>query len=148
MIREGSYITKKLTIFSDGGARGNPGHAAIAFLAFSTKGQLLKKYSSYIGYRTNNQAEYEALIAGLKFALSVGAEEVSCFMDSQLVTKQLSGEYAVRNFELQKLWIKIQDLKKDLSKVRFTNVPRNNPSIEKADQLLNETLDREELLSK
>ncbi len=148
MKREGSYIHKKLTIFSDGGARGNPGQAAIAFLAFSAEGQLLKKHSSYIGYRTNNQAEYEALIAGLKFALSAGAEEVSCFLDSQLVTKQLNGEYAVRNFELKKLWIKTQNLKKELSTVHFTNVPRNNPRIEKADQLLNETLDREELLSK
>lgn len=135
-------------IFSDGGARGNPGHAAVAFLAFSVEGHLLKRYSRYIGYRTNNQAEYEALIAGLEFAVTVNAKEVSCFLDSQLVAKQLNGEYLVRNFELKKLWKKIQDLKKVFNEVRFTNVPRTNPNIEKADQLLNEALDKKELHSK
>ena len=80
---------QRLLIFSDGGARGNPGPAAIAFLALNDKGESVKADSRFIGIRTNNQAEYEALILALEFASSVKAEEVVCHLDSELVAKQL-----------------------------------------------------------
>jgi len=128
-------------VFSDGGARGNPGPAAIAFIALSENGQILMTKSRYIGLRTNNQAEYEALTAALESALALSAEEVTCHLDSELVAKQLLGEYAVKNRELRKMWNKVQELKRHFKKVSFKNVPRTNNQIQKVDALVNETLD-------
>ena len=134
---------QRLLIFSDGGARGNPGPAAIAFLALSDKGESVKADSRFIGIRTNNQAEYEALIMALQFASDVKAEEVVCHLDSELVAKQLNREYTVKNFELQKLWRKVQELKGCFKKISFVNVPRSNPQIQRADALVNKTLDED-----
>jgi ribonuclease HI len=128
-------------IFSDGGARGNPGPAAIGFLILSETGQVLMADSRYLGFRTNNQAEYEALIAALESAVALHAEEVICHLDSQLVVKQVNGEYSVKNSELRKLWGKIQELSKRFKKAGFISVPRTNTQIQKADALVNEALD-------
>jgi ribonuclease HI len=128
-------------IFSDGGARGNPGPAAIGFLILSETGQVLMANSRYLGFRTNNQAEYEALIAALEFAVALHAEEVICHLDSQLVVKQVTGEYSVKNSELRKLWVKIQELSKRFKKASFISVPRANIQIQKADELVNKALD-------
>ena len=136
-------MPKQIKIFSDGGARGNPGPAAIAFLIHSEAGQTLIEKSHYLGYRTNNQAEYEALIAALESAVVLGAEEVTCHLDSQLVVKQINGEYRVRNVELMKLWRKVQELLKSFKKVNFISVRRTNIQIQKADTLLNKTLDEQ-----
>jgi ribonuclease HI len=130
-------------VFSDGGARGNPGPAAAAFLVLSENQQVLTANARYIGSHTNNQAEYEALIAALEFAATVNAEEVTCHLDSELVTKQLTGEYKVRNSELRKLWSKVQELKSRFKKVSFVNVPRTNLQIQRVDALVNEVLDEE-----
>ncbi len=134
-------MAKKLIIFSDGGARGNPGPAAIAFLILSENGQVLISNSRYVGSHTNNQAEYEALIKALESAVPLHAEEVLCYLDSELVVKQLMGEYQVKNLELRKLWRKAQELIKCFSKVSFISVPRTNSQIQKADALVNEALD-------
>jgi ribonuclease HI len=128
-------------VFSDGGARGNPGPAAAAFIVLSENGQVLAANSRYLGLRTNNQAEYEALIAALQFAATVNAEEVTCHLDSELVAKQLTGEYTVKNSELRKLWRKIQELSRCFKDVRFISVPRTNIQIQKADTLVNAVLD-------
>ena len=128
-------------VFSDGGARGNPGPAAAAFLVLSENGQVLAANSRYLGLRTNNQAEYEALIAALQFAATVNAEEVICHLDSELVVKQLNGEYSVKNSELKKLWSKVQELSKRFNKASFISVPRTNIQIQKADALVNKALD-------
>jgi ribonuclease HI len=138
---EGINIHKRLMIFSDGGARGNPGPAAAAFIVLSENGQVLAANSRYLGLRTNNQAEYEALIAALQFAATVNAEEVICHLDSELVAKQLTGEYTVKNSELRKLWRKIQELNSGFKNVRFVSVPRTNIQIQKADVLVNAVLD-------
>ena len=128
-------------IFSDGGARGNPGPSAIACLITAENGPVLMAKARYIGSRTNNQAEYEALIMALESAVALGAAEVVCHLDSELVAKQLTGEYAVKNRELKKLWIKVREIEKRFKKVSFINVPRTNSQIQKADKLVNETLD-------
>jgi ribonuclease HI len=128
-------------IFSDGGARGNPGPAAIGFVVLSDKGQVLMANSRYVGWRTNNQAEYEALIAALDSAVALHAEEVICHLDSELVVKQVTGEYRVKNSELRKLWRKVQELSRCFKKVSFTSVPRTNIQIQRADALVNEALD-------
>jgi ribonuclease HI len=134
---------KRLLLYSDGGARGNPGSAAIAYLALTEKGELVKADSRFIGIQTNNQSEYNALIAALEFAIAVKVEEVVCHLDSELVAKQLNGEYSVKNAELQKLWRKAQELKSCFKKISFVNVPRSNPQIQRADALVNKTLDEE-----
>jgi ribonuclease HI len=139
---EGTAIYKRLTVFSDGGARGNPGLAAIAFIILSENGQILMTKSRYIGLRTNNQAEYEALIAALESAVALNADEVTCHLDSELVTRQLTGEYAIKNLELREMWNKVQELKRHFKKVSFISVPRTNNQIQKADKLVNETLDK------
>jgi ribonuclease HI len=130
-------------IFTDGGARGNPGPAAIAYVVLSDKGQILTSNSRFIGSRTNNQAEYEAVIAALESAGTLHVDEVVCHLDSELVVKQLTGEYTVKNTALKKLWSKVQELSRYFRKVRFINVSRTNIQIQKVDALVNEALDRE-----
>lgn len=136
-------MSQRLLIYSDGGARGNPGPAAIAFIALNGKGETVKADSSFIGVHTNNQAEYEALLMALKFASDTKAQEVVCHLDSELVAKQLNGEYTVKNHELKQLWRSVQELKKCFLKISFVNVPRSNSQIQRADELVNKTLDEQ-----
>jgi len=84
------------------------------------------------------------LIAALEFARAFKAQEVICHLDSELVGKQLKGEYSVKNLELKKLWCKAQKLKGCFKKIGFVNVPRSNPYISRADELVNRTLDEQE----
>jgi lactoylglutathione lyase len=137
-------MSLSMLIYSDGGARGNPGPAAVAFIALNEKSETIKTDTSFIGVRTNNQAEYEALIFALTFASGQKAKEVTCHLDSELVVKQLNGEYTVKNPELQQLWRKIRDLKKEFEKITFISVPREHQQIQRADSLLNQTLDAQE----
>ena len=136
-------MLERLIVYSDGGARGTPGPAAIAYLAVSEAGQVIKADSRFIGETTNNLAEYTALIAALEFAKTIKAQEVTCHLDSELVGKQLDGKYSVKNPELRKLWRKAEELKDGFKKICFVNVPRSNPYIERADALVNKTLDEE-----
>ena len=131
----------RINIYSDGGARGNPGPAAAAYIIVSESGEIIKADSNYLGRRTNNQAEYEALIAGLGKAAELCAQEVVCHLDSQLVCKHLTGEYRVKNPDLLKLWKKAQELKRCFKEVRFVNVPRSNVRIQEVDNLVNLRLD-------
>ncbi len=106
----------------------------------SDDGCIKKKESQFIGTHTNNQSEYKALIAALRFALEK-SEEVTCYLDSELVVKQINGEYSVKNFKLRQLWNEVQELRKKFKKSNFINVPRTNIHIQKADTLLNIKLD-------
>jgi len=127
-----------LTIYIDGGSRGNPGPAALGvFFAENNK-----KYSSFLGKATNNEAEYEALIFSLKKAKAVfGKKELNIEVksDSELLVKQMNGEYKVK--ENQNLFIKAWNLKVELKNVKFTAIPREENKI--ADSLVNEALDAE-----
>ena len=134
-------MIKRLTLYTDGGARGNPGPAASAFLALNENGNVQMSGSKYVGLRTNNQAEYEALILALEYAYSVNAEEVVCYLDSELVARQMKGEYSVKNLELRKLYLKAHALRVKFKKIEFYNVARTNLFIQKADALVNKTLD-------
>jgi ribonuclease HI len=142
--KEKNNIHKHLNIYSDGGARGNPGPAAIAYIIQTETGQTLTTNSHYIGIHTNNQAEYQALTAALKTAAELKTESATCHLDSELVNKQLNGEYKVKNKELRKLWQKIQQLKTQFTEITFVNVPRTHPIIQQADKLVNLTLDTEQ----
>lgn len=127
--------------FSDGGSRGNPGPAAIAVIIRSELGQTILKKSRYVGICTNNQAEYYALLAALEASAAMNAEDITCHLDSELVVKQLLGEYRVRNQELNHLWQKVQEIKKQFKKIKFINVPRSHRIIQEADRLVNLELD-------
>ena len=135
-------MIKHLTLYSDGGARGNPGPAAAAFIAIENN-EIIKTDTQYIGIRTNNQAEYEALTMALKYALNSNAEEVTCYLDSELVARQMKGEYKIKNIELQKLYLKAHAIRVRIRKIEFYNVTRNNSFIQKADTLVNKTLDQQ-----
>ena len=136
-------MINKILLYSDGGARGNPGPSAIAFIALSEVGEVLTENSRFIGVCTNNQAEYEALIWALEYANTVKAQEVTCYLDSELVVKQLNGEYGVKNHKLIPLLNKVKKICKYFSKICFLNVRRTNVYIQKADKLVNQTLDEQ-----
>lgn len=134
-------MKKRLKVYSDGASRGNPGHSAIAFKITTEHGTTLKEHSEYLGIKTNNQAEYEALIAALESASEYSSQEIVCYMDSELVVKHLNGEYRVRSPHLKTLWKKVRKLKQELPKVSFKHLPRTDFYIQEVDNLANETLD-------
>ncbi len=130
---------KTFIIYSDGGARGNPGPAAIGAVILSLDGEVIKEISKTIGETTNNQAEYQAIIAGLEAAKDLGAEAVDCFLDSELVVKQLKREYKVKNQDLAPLFLRVHNLSVQFKKISYTHVPREKNK--EADRLVNEALD-------
>ncbi len=130
----------KLTIHTDGGARGNPGPAGIGVVISDEKGKAVKEISEYIGRATNNQAEYRALIRGLSEAKKLGAREVSIFMDSELIIKQLKGEYKVRDKDLQLLFVRAYNLLHTFKSHSTKHIPRAKNK--RADALVNQAVDR------
>ncbi len=131
----------KLRTYTDGGARGNPGPAAIGVLICSVDGDILEEHSETIGEATNNVAEYKALIAGMKKAKQLNAEELDCFMDSMLVVKQLTGEFRIKHINMQKLYDEVQKVRREFKHVSYHHVPREEENIQRADQLVNYALD-------
>ncbi len=126
---------------SDGGARGNPGPGAIGVIV-RDENQILKKYSAKIGEATNNLAEYKALIKALEFALEYTQGEITCILDSELVVKQLLGEYQVKNEGLMELFLKVQKLQDNFKSVKYKHVNRQDKYQKIADKLLNKELDK------
>lgn len=131
---------KKLIIHTDGGARGNPGPAALGVFITDESGAVLKEHGRYLGAQTNNYAEYMAIIDALTHARDFGADEVDMYMDSELAVKQLNGEYRVKNPALAQLFMQVHNLRLGFRKVRFTHVRRERNK--DADRLVNEAIDR------
>jgi len=137
-------MVNKIIIYTDGGSRNNPGPAAVGVWIET----LDKKYGEYIGEKTNNEAEYEALIFGLKKIKALLGKnktkgyEIVCYLDSELVVKQLSHEYKLTEEHIQKLFIQIWNLMLDFGKVAFHHIRREKNTI--ADALVNEALDARE----
>jgi ribonuclease HI len=131
---------KLLEIYSDGAARGNPGEASWAYV-FSVDGTIMEKYSGYIGISTNNIAEYLAVINSLIAASRSGYQLVRLFSDSELVIRQINGEYRVRKEHLIPLREKVERIRKNFKDITFHSVPRSNPTISLADRMCNEILD-------
>jgi ribonuclease HI len=127
-----------LKIHTDGGARGNPGPAAIG-VVIESGDQLVREVSATIGSTTNNQAEYQAVYAALIAAQELGAQQVDVYADSELIVKQLRGEYKVKNKELGPWFVKIQALIKQVGLVRL-HVIRREDNV-RADALVNQALD-------
>lgn len=124
----------------DGGARGNPGPAAIAAVAADPDGgDVVGERSAYIGATTNNVAEYRALLLGLELALDLGAAEVEVINDSELVAKQISGEYRVKHAGLKPLYLEAMEALRGFDRWHVRSVRRE--SNQRADALVNTTLD-------
>ena len=130
---------KKLIIFTDGGARGNPGPAGIGAVLYNEKKEIVAEISKFLGVATNNQAEYQALIEGLKKAKELGAQELDVFLDSELVVKQLKREYKIKNKDLAPLFLEVYNLSLNFSKINFSHVYRENNK--EADALANKAMD-------
>lgn len=128
-----------IKLYTDGGARGNPGPAGIGAVIIDEKGEVLGEISEYIGKATNNIAEYTALVRGLEKVLELGFKEVSCFLDSELAVKQLNREYKVKNEEIWKLFIKVYNLTHKFKKISFKHVERAKNK--HADKLVNKALE-------
>jgi ribonuclease H / adenosylcobalamin/alpha-ribazole phosphatase len=131
----------KARLSTDGGARGNPGPAAYGYVLETEDGTVLAAHGERIGIATNNVAEYSALIAGLEKALELGVDEVEVVSDSQLLVKQMQGEYRVKNEALQELWSRASALARRVGSVSYRWVRREHNEL--ADRLLNEALDRD-----
>ena len=137
-----------LLVFTDAGARGNPGLAAFAYVLSTKEGKLLKEQAGFIGIATNNEAEYCGLIAGLEEARKVGAEEVTVTMDSELVVNQMLGKYRVKAVNLLPSYERAKELLSCFSKAKIVHASREHPSIRRADCLVNQELDMMELAQK
>lgn len=130
----------KLHINCDGGSRGNPGPAGIGVVIRKDDDTVLYEYREAIGEATNNEAEYHAVLKALKFATGYDPEEITVEMDSELLVKQLNGEYSVNAENLEPLYNEVLSVIDDYT-VRFTHVSRNNERQELADRLVNDALD-------
>jgi ribonuclease HI len=131
----------KARLSTDGGARGNPGPAAYGYVLESEDGQVLAAHGEAIGHATNNVAEYSGLVAGMEKAAELGVRELEVVSDSELLVKQMRGDYRVKNEALRVLWEEANDLERRFAKVRYTAVRRAHNEL--ADRLVNEALDAE-----
>lgn len=129
----------KLTTFTDGGARGNPGPAGIG-IVIKDGDKVIASFGKYIGETTNNQAEYKALIAALERTTELGAKEVECKLDSELVVKQMRHEYKVRDKDLQPLFLRAWNLSTGFKKATFVHIRREFNSA--ADAEVNTAIDK------
>ena len=129
----------KAKLFTDGGSRGNPGPAAYGFVLEAEDGTVLDARGEAIGVATNNVAEYSALIAGLERARVMGLDEVEVVSDSELLVKQMRGEYKVKNAALRELSLEAARLARGIGTVTYTAVRREHNEL--ADSLVNEALD-------
>ena len=134
-------------IYIDGGSRGNPGPSAFGMVICNSKGSILKRYAEYIGKATNNEAEYQGLIFALKKAKAYFGKEkikkmqIELFSDSQLLVKQMNGEYKVLNSKIQPLFLIAWNLRIEYKNIKISFVPREQNR--EADKLVNQALDAE-----
>lgn len=137
---------KKITIYTDGASRGNPGPSSLGAVFKNEKDQIFKEYSQFLGNKlTNNEAEYSAVIFALKkFKLLFGKKmakvsEVELKSDSDLLVKQLNGKYKIIDKKIQELFLEVWNLRLDFKKVKFTHIARSRNK--RADALANQSLD-------
>ncbi len=126
-------------LYTDGGARGNPGPAAFGYVLEADDGTVLAAHGEAIGIATNNVAEYRGLVAGLAKAAELALRDVEVVSDSELLVKQMRGEYRVRNAALRELSLEAARLARRIGRVGYRHVPRGQNEL--ADRLVNEALD-------
>ena len=127
-------------LFTDGGSRGNPGPAGAGFVLTNLSGAVIEKGGKFIGSATNNVAEYSALIFGLEAALKLGGSQLVCYSDSELIVRQINGQYKVKDAVLKSYYLKVKNLVGKFKRVLFVSVPREKNR--RADKLVNEAIDR------
>ena len=132
-------MSERLVVHVDGGARGNPGPAAIAAVLAEREGEVLEERSETIGHATNNVAEYRALLLGIERARALGAREVDLVGDSELIVRQVRGEYRVKGAGLRPLHAEVVEALRYFDRWTIRNVPREDNA--RADSLVNEALD-------
>lgn len=130
---------KEALMYSDGGSRGNPGRAGIGISIQDKDGNEIKAISQYIGEQTNNVAEYKALSRGLEVALDLGIENIKCYLDSELVVKQIKGEYKVKNERMIPMYNMVMPLINKFKSFEIHHIRRELNK--RADQLANEAMD-------
>jgi len=129
----------KVVVYTDGASRGNPGDAGAGAVVLDAGGKELAAVGEYIGRATNNEAEYHGLALGLRTAYKLGATDVECRLDSELVVKQMNGEYRVKKPELKVLHSRVVRLANRFESVSVRHVPRKKNV--RADRLANESID-------
>lgn len=132
----------KVYLVSDGGCRGNPGQGAIGFIILDEKQRILYRKAERIGHCTNNQAEFKALIEGLEHAARFTKGAVHCFLDSELVVKQVKQEWKVKDVKLEKLLYQVLDKESAFKKVTYKHIPRTHRAIRAVDKIVNQALDK------
>ena len=132
-------LPNRLIVYTDGGSRGNPGPAALGVAIADAKGKILKTYGETLGTRTNNEAEYEAVIFALQKAKQLKIKELEIRTDSELIGKQFMGKYKIKDPDLQQLFIKAWNLRLDYDRADIKIIPRERNK--KADKLVNQELD-------
>lgn len=128
-----------VSIYTDGGSRGNPGHAAYGFVVYNEAREKIFGEGGYLGINTNNYAEYFALIKALEKSVALGAKKVNIYMDSELIVRQMKGVYRIKQLHLQKLAGEVLRLLRAFNDYNFTHVPRSQNK--EADALVNQALD-------
>lgn len=137
----------EVRLYTDGAARGNPGPAAAGFRILSPAGELLFEHEESLGERTNNQAEYAALILGLEACRTYTSGKVTVGSDSKLLVQQMKGLWRVRDAELHRLQVEAKAKAARLTSVQYEHHPRTQPEIASVDRALNRLLDMERLAS-
>jgi ribonuclease HI len=136
-----SNFIGEVRLYTDGGCRGNPGPGAIGVLILDASNQVIEEYKSCIGETTNNRAEYQALIKGLDLCAKHTRGTVHCFLDSELVVKQLHGGYRLKNEDLRALFFKVKEREQLFKEVIYQHVRREHKFIKEADRMVNEAFD-------
>lgn len=131
----------KLNIYTDGGARGNPGPAAVGIVVCDSKGTIVFRFGSVIGHATNNIAEYCALIAALEIAKRFQADELECFTDSELMMNQMCGNYKIKSEHIKNLHARAKKLESQFKSVAYHHRRRETPLLQEADRMVNDALD-------
>ena len=131
----------EISLYTDGGCRGNPGPGAIGIVICDAASTVLYEHAECIGHTTNNQAEYRALIKGLDLCARYTRGRVLCYSDSQIVIKQVTGVYRLKNEALRPLFDEVKRKIQQFRAVVFQHVRRENPLIANADRILNEAFD-------
>jgi len=132
-----------IRIYTDGGARNNPGPSGIGVLICNSHDQELIRHKDYIGEGTNNIAEYCALIAGLELATAYTPTILECFLDSELVVRQVMGAYRVKDERIKRLYNEVKKQEKKFPRISYSHLPRTHAKMKIADMLVNEALDNE-----
>jgi ribonuclease HI len=132
-------LSQRLVVHVDGGSRGNPGPAAVAAVVASPDGDVLEERSEVIGRATNNVAEYRALLLGIERARALGARELDLVGDSELIVRQVRGEYRVKDAALRELHAQVATALRGFDRWTIRNVPREENA--HADSLVNQALD-------